>query len=260
MQLNGLHLGMRHTMAVIVGVAVLSGCGAATTFPTADRQHPGSISGSVLRPSGPGPFPAVVILHGASGVQPHNLEWAKLLQDDDYVAIVVSSARALSGIPSVSTMAGDALGALAYLRSLPFVDGTRVGVMGASMGASAALEIMAGLMDAAQGANSFRAGVLLYPGGCSYRIKRTEAPLLILLGGLDGSPEPCQDMVRRLDAAGSPAATFIIYPGVHHVFDDSRAISPAGVLGQTAMYDGSATADARERVRTFFDEYLRRAK
>ena len=57
-----------------------------------------------------------------------------------------------------------------------------------------------------------------------------------------------------------PASTFIIYPGVHHVFDDSRAISPVGVLGQTAMYSGEATVDARVRVRGFFAEHLGRGR
>jgi dienelactone hydrolase len=229
-------------------------------FATADREKAGSISGTLLRPSTPGVAPAVVLLHGGSGVEPNQHEWARLLTDDGYVTLVVVSTRLLSGNPTAETKAGDAVGALAYLRTLPFVDGTRIGVMGFSHGAAAALAVVSGLVDARSAGGGFRSGVMLYPPGCSYRAQRSDAPLLVLLGELDGSPVPCQDMQRRLAAAGGPPVTLTIYPGAHHAFDDARATAPSGWRGLTVMYDGVATAKARTDVRAFFDEYLRRAK
>jgi len=239
---------------------LLSGCGNTVKFPTADRDHPGSVSAHFARPTGTGPFPAVVLLHGGTGVEPNHLQWSSWLADHGYVAVVVDSFRSAAA-PTVTTMAGDAKGALAYLRSLPFVDGERVAVMGFSRGGAAALATVTQVRGAPPGSRSFRAGVVFYPPGCSYRIERAEAPVLLLLGQLDGGSESCVDMSRRLQARDQPQVVAIVYPNAHHAFDDARATSPVPGQGaervMTVQYNALATADARTRVDTFLADHLR---
>jgi dienelactone hydrolase len=46
---------------------------------------------TILRPEGEGPFPAVVLLHGCSGVQESNHSWAELFRNQGYVAVIVDS-------------------------------------------------------------------------------------------------------------------------------------------------------------------------
>ena len=80
-------------------------------FPSAPRQA-GSVvqlSGYLYRPDGPGPFPAVVMLHGCSGLMTHSGKmqanarfWAEHLRDHGYVALLVDSFTA-RGIDEVCT-------------------------------------------------------------------------------------------------------------------------------------------------------------
>jgi dienelactone hydrolase len=61
---------------VVAGLALLlAGCAAhATSFPAAPT--PKTAFHSLYRPDGPGPFPAVVLLHTCAGLRPHVLGWA----------------------------------------------------------------------------------------------------------------------------------------------------------------------------------------
>jgi dienelactone hydrolase len=68
-----------------------------------------SLAGRLFTPAGPGPFPAVVVMHGsggmwsdddpANGMLTHLQEWGQLLRDNGYVALFVDSFNA-RGIPA----------------------------------------------------------------------------------------------------------------------------------------------------------------
>src|ERR1051325_1257864 len=112
-----------------------------------------------LRPDGPGPFPAVVILHDCSGLGPRSSgapgRWAKELVARGYLVMLPDSFTP-RGVPdgvcitppprgtdvSPDRRARDAFAALAQLRQRPDVDGTRVGIMGGSHGGSSTLATM----------------------------------------------------------------------------------------------------------------------
>ncbi|MBI2459930.1 MAG: dienelactone hydrolase family protein [Candidatus Rokubacteria bacterium] len=260
---------MRALTAVALALMFV-GCAVAAPVHFPSRSDPVTLSGTLFRPEGDGPFPALVLLHTCAGVQLHVLEWAEWLKAQGYVALVVDSFSP-RGVASVCgtgevpvyAVARDAYSALVYLRSLPFVDADRIGLAGWSYGAMAAL---LGVREAfvkatAPKVSTFRAVIAFYP-ACEYFGPDTTLPVLLLLGDADTwtPPTVCVQVASRLQERGQTALA-VVYPGAHHAFDRSdlggRTVS---VLGHTLRYDPAATADARSRVRSFLSEHLSRRR
>src|SRR2546425_304349 len=177
--------------------------------------------------------------------------------------------------------ARDAYAALAHLRALSYVDGSRVGLMGGSHGGSTTLASMiAPQSDGEPLARDKRAGfaaaVALYP-RCTTRggalrgdasgVYRPVAPLLILIGEKDDwtPAESCRKLTEVAQRAAYPV-TIKIYPGAHHSFDSDRPVryvearinpsSPNG-RGATTGGDPAAWADSIREVAAFFGRHLK---
>src|SRR5258706_11261398 len=77
------------------GCAVAPGLGAcagpAVSFPNATPASPLVIPAAEVRPEGPGPFPAVVLMHGCHGVSGSTRQWAGWFREHGYVALIVDS-------------------------------------------------------------------------------------------------------------------------------------------------------------------------
>src|SRR5215471_8233549 len=101
------------------------------------------IDAYLARPTGPGPHPGVVIIHHMPGWDEATKEIARKFAHHGYVAISPNlhfregkgspeensaSIRAAGGMPDERTM-GDVEGAIAYLRTLPYLNG-KVGIIG----------------------------------------------------------------------------------------------------------------------------------
>jgi dienelactone hydrolase len=152
----------------------------------------------------------------------------------------------------VSDRVWDAFGALAYLRSLPFVDPDRIGVMGWSHGGSTALRASAKRLQPPGG--GFQMAVAFYP-WCSGDLSSDTIPVLLLLGKSDDwTPAvPCVENATRVQQAGA-AVLWIVYPGAYHGFDVPR---PGRMyFGHYLDYNPWAARDAEARVRTFLAQYL----
>jgi dienelactone hydrolase len=251
---------------------------------------------TVVRPDGPGPFPAVVILHDCSGLGPRSSgapeRWSRELVARGYVVVIPDSFTTRGFPDGVCTDASrsrgqvgparrvvDAYAALAHARALPFVDGRRVGVMGGSHGGSTTLAAMAAPESAGEAlARDKRAGfagaVALYP-GCRAALGswhadtgtyRAVAPLLILIGEKDDwTPAgPCVALARSSQATPHPVE-IVVYPGAHHSFDSDRPVrfvatrvnmNAPGGRGATTGGDPRAWADSIRRVTEFFERTL----
>jgi dienelactone hydrolase len=248
---------------------------------------------AVKKPEGPGPFPAVVIAHDCSGLAPSSSgapdRWATELVGRGYVALIPDS-FSTRGFPGgvctdpspkradVSPLqrVRDMYATLAHARTLPFVDGTRVGLMGGSHGGSTTLATLA-VRDndpetlAQEKKNGFKAAIALYPGcAAGPRAPTTyhpAAPLLILIGEYDDwtPAAPCQNLVDAAKAAGYPV-TIKVYPGAHHSFDNNNPVrfNPArvnanapGGRGATTGGNPFAWADSIKQVAAFFAEHLK---
>ena len=244
----------------ILGLAVsLLACASEAVVQSTSTAQP---AGRLYRPEGNGPFPAIVLLPACGGLGGYVFAQAELLKADGYVAFAVdtlSPRRAtdlcLKGRHTVDDVAGDAFQALAYLRALPFVDRDRIGVMGWSHGAMAALTAI----STQPRSGAFQVAVAFYP-DCAYFSGNTAIPVLLLLGERDDwtPPGECVKTAARLQQQGR-AVIYKVYPGAHHGFDQFRS-QTVTYRGYTLGYDPVATADARASIRAFLVQHLRRSQ
>src|SRR2546428_1103605 len=149
-----------NVLALGMAAAVLSGCGGAISGPSITTAAPGGVSEQIpvtlSKPDGAGPFPAVVIVHDCSGLGPRSsgapARWARELLGRGYVVLIPDSFTTRGFADGVCTVAStrgidvsperrarDAYAALAHLRALSYVDGSRVGLMGGSHGGATKL-------------------------------------------------------------------------------------------------------------------------
>jgi dienelactone hydrolase len=295
--------GRRARVALAVGLLTggLASCAGLTSdLPirtTAANGAAEQIPATVSKPAGSGPFPAVVIMHDCSGLGPQSsgapARWTQELVARGYVVVIPDSFTTRGRANGVCTDASpgrvpvapghrvrDAYAALAYARSLPYVDGRRVGLMGGSHGGTTTLYSMVAPDSgweplAREKREGFAAAVALYP-GCGVNlggwradgtgIYRSVAPLLILIGGADDwtPAEPCRKLAESARAGTAPV-DITVYPGAHHSFDSDRPVryvaarvnmSAPGGRGATTGGHPQAWADSIRRVADFFGQHL----
>ena len=201
-----------------------------------ERVEFGGIFGYLYRPEASGKAPAVVIVHGSSGVRVvREGFWAGELSQAGMAALVTDSFTPRGVSTTIedqsqvaqAQMVRDAYAALAYLSALPYVDDARVAVMGFSKGGGVAL--LSSDRRTRPDARGFAAHIPLYP-SCTtqYRNPQTTAPLLILIGAADNytGVKTCAQYAERMRAAGG-SVQLKLYPGAHHGFDaDTRNYRP----------------------------------
>jgi dienelactone hydrolase len=213
------------------------------------------LSGDLALPSGKGPFPAVILMHGCAGL-PHQAinGWQPALRSWDYATFVVDSfggrglrevctnARTLSGTQRIQ----DAYAALKILATHPRIDKDRIVLMGFSHGGIAALRSATAWAREryAPTGPAFRAFIPFYPYCNSVfpEMMRITAPLRIHTGELDDwtPAKPCEDLVRSLHAAGANAQ-ITIYAGAAHAFD-----GPGTPLTSLPNVDNAAACTPRQ--------------
>jgi dienelactone hydrolase len=246
------------------------------SVPLAYQGRDIALTGDFAKPSGPGPFPAVILLHGCGGgVDAYSLgrseEWAELLQREGYATLTLDSfsARGFSSVCGNPAMvpaderAKDIYAAAYVLAGRADVRADKIAAIGFSHGGGAVLDAAAAARPqlapfrerlAARG--KIAAFVGFYP-GC----RRTEtddfvAPLLILVGDQDGLSN--HGICERLAARSHPAGAEVrlkVYAGASHDFDYDHARGE--LRGTRLAYDESAATDARLQVAAFLRQYLK---
>ncbi len=264
--------------AMVLVAAQAAGAVAAdgVTFPSGDAAFSTPLSGSLYRAAaGSKPAPAVVLLHQCSGVDPFVRDWASWFAAHGYTALLVDSISPRGIKPGTCDPAKltarerglDALGALAYLRTLPDVDKTRIAVVGWGFGGAAAVAAAAKLttVDAHVAGGPFKAAVAFYP-PCTGTMGSVAlaTPLLLLLASdatVDPAP-PCEAAVAALKAAGQPADSHT-YPRVKDGFDNpaervASMYAGHGMSGTQVFtrFDAGASNDAHDRVAAFLAQQM----
>jgi dienelactone hydrolase len=289
-------IGRTHLVGLLLVVlGALGGCaGTGSGVSTGSSEQ---IPTAVHKPDGPGPFPAVVIMHDCSGLGPQSSgapdRWRRELVSRGYVVLIPDSFSTRGFPGGVCTNPSprridvspvhrvpDAYATLAHARTLPYVDIKRVGLMGGSHGGSTTLAAMlatdgAGESRAAAKGTGFAAAVALYPACApSARVWHTAsgiyrpiAPLLILIGEKDDwtPAEACERLAASAQKSGYPVS-IKVYPGAHHSFDSPNRTryvatrinaNAPGGRGATTGGDPAAWADAIREVVGFFAEHLK---
>ena len=249
-------------------------------FPSED--HTTNLVGYLFEPSGPGPHPAVVMLHGRGGpysslakgvytavtLSKRHKEWGAFWAERGYFALLVDSFSTRgypTGFPrgsyenrpaevSEQTVRPlDAYGALRYLRSRRDIIGDRIGVQGWSNGAMTVLVTVSSRapgIDQPTTETGFRAAVAEYPGCGMDAVKgsyHSYAPVLLMIASADEevSPKVCESFANRAKAAGSKLES-IVFEGAEHNFDDP------GKTKQSNPANRQATEEAMRRAEAFF--------
>lgn len=248
--------------------------------------EPVELNALMYRPQGPGPFPALVLLHGCGGMYTSSgyitasyRYWAELLALEGYIALLVDSfnprgQRSICDQQKRTILQSrerveDAYAALRWLNQQPFVASGRIGLLGWSNGATGTLYSMRPKSRLDPG---FRAAVAFYP-GCRALSRATTpyqpyAPLLILIGEADDwtHAAPCRQLAETARSNGAPME-IVTYPGAHHSFDrinspvryrpNVRNPNQPGGRGATVGEHPGAREDAIKRTLEFFSKTLK---
>lgn len=217
------------------------------SFPSGLEQLPAYF----VQPEGPGPFPGLVVIHEAFGLNDDIRQITRRFADQGYAALAVDlfggrnrvmcMFRLFGGILFNSLEHGgirDLKGALDFLGAQPGVDKTRLGAIGFCMGGSLAIAW-----------------------ACTDDRLRAIAPFYSM------NPRPLEAVARSCPVVGSyPEKDFTaaagkklgekltehniphdikIYPGAHHSF-----------FGAGQSHDEAASQDAWNRVLGFFAQHL----
>lgn len=220
------------------------------------------LNGMLFRPRGPGPFPAVVALHGCGGLwdrvgnlSVRHADWAGKLVDAGFAVLVPDSfgSRGLGSQCGVKDgtvrpsreRVGDALAARLWLQARADIKTGAISLMGWASGGATVLAAIRTDRKPADTAPDFARAIAFYP-GCRLQAESTSfesrLPALLLVGEADDwTPvAPCDRLVKAAKGRGEPM-DMVVYPGALHDFDHpSRAVAKREGLAFTA--DGSGAA------------------
>jgi dienelactone hydrolase len=225
------------------------------------RMPSGPIPATFELPSGKGPFPAVIVLHGCGGRGTSQLIWARRLTGWGYAALIPDSLTprgvkricepAAQSLVTPRDRVGDVGSAVAWLRTRPEIDPGRIAVLGLSHGGATA--VMATERDYA----SFRLRAAIdYYGPCVDPAEHGDVPLLVLAGGADDWGHPAERCLA-FGQALKPGTVFKVYtyPGVYHAFDNPDMVRTVG-NSHIMEYDKAAAEDSFARVHTFLEAWV----
>jgi dienelactone hydrolase len=232
---------------------------------------------AVFRPQGAGPFPVVVVLHGASGLQPSHLALADEVARAGFLVVVgcwqlIASPPAAVPNPVCSEAppqahwqtdpaANSGKELIAAARTLPGARADRVGLYGLSRGGNAALwaastgvGVQAVVADAAA---HLPLRVNPAPPSTQDVVAGLAAPVLLLHGTADRivPVDQSREYERAARALGKPV-TALYFEGVGHLVTFAP---PAPEPEPLADARSRTQAEARRRAIEFLREHLQGA-
>jgi dienelactone hydrolase len=245
------------------------------------------ISGLMYKPDGSGPFEAVVMLHGAGGIFPYQLDWARQLRDEGYVVLFVDSyckrkflcehdspdndpkrREAVNRWKDITPpqRGADAFGAFEYLVQQNFVKKDKISLMGFSWGATAGLMSidprMKKLFSPTKG--GFHSLIAVYPNSKYWtemgRMWRRIAdvnitiPTLMLAGEKDELESiDVYKELQQLAEKNTYPLTVVLYPDSYRKFDEKREKHSVTVnnITLTKAYNKKAHEDSIKQVFSF---------
>lgn len=234
-------------------VASLALAGTMVSYPSGSE----TASGYLAAPDGAGKKPAIVVIQEWWGLSAFEKGKADAFAKQGYVALAVDLYRGklapesdpdmahqlMRGLPEDRAMR-DLKGAIAYLRTRPDVDGSRIGAVGWCMGGGYSLALALS-EPSLSGAVVYYGRLVTDPA----TIQTLKVPLLGNFGGKDEGIPPAS--VREFEAAakklGKPV-DFKVYPDAGHGFASAR---------DPKVYRPEEAKDADARTDAFFARVLK---
>lgn len=190
---------------------------------------------AILRPQGTGPFPVVVVLHGAGGLAKGHLSIAEDLARAGFLVVVgcwqageggrPGNAVCSEATPQADWVADPAANSgkelIAMAKTLPDARADRVALYGISRGGHAALwaaSTGAGVQAVVADAPAHRPAIKPAPASPQDVVARLDAPLLILHGTADKviPVEQSREYERAARALGKSIAV-VYFEGIGHM-------------------------------------------
>lgn len=204
-----------------------------TQFLTGAAGQQVSVGGELRLPQGKGPFPAMVLMHGSSGVGSNIDVWVRQFNALGIATFVIDSVtgRGYDQLGDQQAAVGrlnfitDIYGALDILAHDPQIDPKKIGLIGFSRGGQAALYASSTRFNTLWNKSGARFAnyIAFYP-NCvtTYRDdeKVEPGPIRIFHGGADNynPANVCESYAERLKQAGADVE-MTVYPGGEHGFD-----------------------------------------
>jgi dienelactone hydrolase len=269
---------VKHRLAAVFLAMPLGAAGAGEPV---SLPGPGiELKGVMHRPEGKGPFPAIVLLHGCSGLwgkggqpTPSYTFWAEHFRDRGFIALLLDSfgprgekeicTQKIRTVSEARDRPKDAYAALSWLEDRDDVARGHVHLMGWSNGGSTTLfALQEGQAPRPEKGSRFRSAVAFYP-GCGALSKsryQAQAPVLIQAGSADDWT-PAAACGRLAGGAEGKRVEIDVYPGAHHGFDrldmairvrpDVRNLASPSGRGATVGTDPRARTASIERATAF---------
>jgi dienelactone hydrolase len=204
--------------------------------PDSEKDPPTTAQATLFLPKRASPTsraPAVVLLHGAAGVQDaRDLTYGRQLAAMGVAALSVdafasSFLERLIEITEAMLLA-DAYGGLRYLAARPDIDARHIALVGFSYGGMATLYAAQAMVAERYSPDGLRfAGHAAFYAPCIARFddkRATGAPVLMLMGGKDQLVDKrrCAEAAQDLRAGGAKVET-VVYPEAMHQWDGAWA-------------------------------------
>jgi dienelactone hydrolase len=202
-----------------------------------------SLQATLFKPSGPGPFPSIIAMHGCGGLglasgnlSARYTDWGLRLRNQGYLIIFPDSfgSRGLGSQCLVKDRTvrpgrervADALLTREWLQGRTDIIADRISLLGWSNGGSSVLWTIAADRKARDVRPDFFRAVAFYPGcrlvaeAAQRRTWNSRIPLLILIGEEDTwtPSEQCRQLILAVNA-DKGMASIITYPKAVHEFD-----------------------------------------